>query len=197
MTNFPTHTPTGKPIIHGKISTYTAYGCRCDSCKEASRLYRTGRAMRTYDEISNHGTWSAYVSGCRCEDCRAAQSLQSRARRYGLTPDGFEALRGEQGNACAICRQPFAGLSDTVVDHDGPTHTVRGLLCRKCNTGLGMLDDDPARAAGIIAYLASPELRDSIKRGQDAGYVELSMVRVFRHPATGQTVILGPDGQPA
>src|SRR5262245_7691379 len=72
-------------------------------------------------------------------------------RRYGMSPLDYDALLTLQGGVCAICKKkPKRRL---VVDHCHSRHTVRGLLCHKCNIGLGMFDDDIDRLRAAIAYL--------------------------------------------
>ena len=75
---------------------------------------------------------------------------KERARRYGLSLDDYRAMLTRQGNACAICRKPNAHLC---IDHCHATGRVRGLLCNKCNTGLGCYDDDPGLMEAATAYL--------------------------------------------
>jgi len=72
------------------------------------------------------------------------------AKKYGLTPEAFEALLLSQGNVCAICSNRRKSMC---VDHDHSTGEVRGILCRRCNTMLGMLGDDAAWLARAISYV--------------------------------------------
>ncbi len=58
-----------------------------------------------------------------------------RKRLYGLQPEQLEFLLISQNNSCAICKAPFSETPH--VDHCHITKGVRGLLCRRCNTGLG------------------------------------------------------------
>lgn len=87
---------------------------------------------------------------------------QTRLRRYGLTPEAFDAMLEEQDGACAICVTPFEDTRDMRIDHDHaccPGRTtcgkcIRGILCHRCNSGLGYFNDDPARIRAAATYLA-------------------------------------------
>jgi hypothetical protein len=85
---------------------------------------------------------------------RAAESLRRfrcRLRRvYGLTIEDYDRMLVQQGHACTICRRKSDDKLH--IDHCHATNTVRGLLCRKCNTGLGNFDDDPDRLREGAAY---------------------------------------------
>lgn len=56
--------------------------------------------------------------------------------KYGLTVQQFEDLVKKQDGKCAICGQ----AKPLNVDHNHETEIVRGLLCTRCNTTLGVLD---------------------------------------------------------
>ena len=58
----------------------------------------------------------------------------------------------KQDGVCATCGKP--SKETLCVDHCHATGTIRGLLCRKCNTGLGCYEDDPATMITSLAYLA-------------------------------------------
>lgn len=76
---------------------------------------------------------------------------------YGLTPEDYDHILATQGNACAICHSPdpqhWSGRFQ--IDHDHETLRVRGLLCAKCNGGLGLFDDDPEKLRAAVRYLAT------------------------------------------
>ncbi len=60
-------------------------------------------------------------------------------KKYGLTEPEYEALVLGQDSRCAICgKVPNDRL---VVDHNHETGQVRGLLCRSCNSALGLLGE--------------------------------------------------------
>ncbi len=72
---------------------------------------------------------------------------------YGMTLDEYEVLVRIQGGRCAICGQPNQGGRRLVVDHDHVKGNRRGLLCGKCNFGLGQFNDSIELLAKAIAYL--------------------------------------------
>lgn len=76
---------------------------------------------------------------------------------YGLTSEEHDAMLATQDNACAICRGPFqGGPRESVVpcvDHDHATGAVRGLLCHRCNHGLGHFKDSPTSLRAAADYL--------------------------------------------
>ena len=72
--------------------------------------------------------------------------------RYGLPIERYEAALKAQGGLCAICR----GKNDSQrlhVDHCHETGEFRGLLCFKCNAGIGKLCDSIELLQAAIAYL--------------------------------------------
>lgn len=71
--------------------------------------------------------------------------------KYNMTLEAFDALSEAQGHVCKICGEPEA--PHLFVDHDHVTGEVRGLLCNKCNAGLGMFRDCPEHLENAAEYL--------------------------------------------
>ena len=96
-------------------------------------------------------------------ECAVAQNQADRGDRhrhytlakYGIGVEEYEALRLAQGNRCAICGtdDPASNAGEWHVDHCHESGAVRGLLCSRCNIGLGYFKDDPARLTAAIKYL--------------------------------------------
>jgi len=74
-------------------------------------------------------------------------------RQYGLTPESFEELLRGQGGRCAICRSAEPTSWGWHVDHCHATDRVRGVLCHRCNVGLGHFKDDPVRLRAAVEYV--------------------------------------------
>lgn len=70
---------------------------------------------------------------------------------YGITSEEYHKLVEQQNNKCAICgRNPETYLA---VDHCHKTHQIRGLLCRPCNSAIGLFNEDPVRIQNALNYL--------------------------------------------
>lgn len=65
-------------------------------------------------------------------------------RTYGITLADFERMLEAQGGRCKICDAPPPNKSlksrRLLVDHCHKTGKVRGLLCHKCNTAVGIVE---------------------------------------------------------
>ncbi len=78
-----------------------------------------------------------------------------RMWKYGISAEVFVAMLAAQNNCCGVCLKPFSedkGM-EAVVDHSHVTEMNRGLVHRKCNMALGLLQDDPVTCKLAAAYL--------------------------------------------
>ncbi len=76
---------------------------------------------------------------------------------YGISLVEYKAILAAQGGVCASCGDPpplnHSRHSNLAVDHDHQTNVVRGLLCVRCNTALGLLKEDDTRIEKLRNYL--------------------------------------------
>lgn len=78
---------------------------------------------------------------------------------YSLTVEDYRELESRQGGKCSICGAHQDDLEQCLcVDHCHKTGRVRGLLCVKCNAGVGMFSDNPKILAAAIRYLKGDKL---------------------------------------
>lgn len=138
----------------------------CSVCKED----------KDYSEFWNSKK-SKDGKGYRCKPCDTAarhsykeknrevvkvrQRNQHLEMKYGITSEEYDKMLEAQGGCCAVCgtdKPTGEGsfqrhLKNMAVDHCHETGRVRGLLCNKCNRGIGLLRDDPELLRKAADYL--------------------------------------------
>ena len=100
-----------------------------------------------------------------CKDCTNAGSRDYFKRTmYGITGSEYAQMVEEQGGRCLICLgQPDRSLH---TDHCHGTGAVRGLLCSRCNIGLGCFKEDPELLSRAVMYLIGGTLQLGLPRGE-------------------------------
>lgn len=115
-----------------------------------------------------------------CKPCHALQSKKwkleweerwgvshahhIKCRGYGITTRQYQDMLNDQDGACAICGLPETTIgrggraAPLAIDHCHTTGKVRGLLCRKCNGGIGLLRDSIDLLTSATSYLKQYEL---------------------------------------
>ena len=78
---------------------------------------------------------------------------------YNMTGEDYEYRLIFQNRRCAICGWYHREDEKLVVDHSHETGQVRGLLCHKCNVGIGMLKDNLTVLRSAVDYLDSVDGR--------------------------------------
>jgi len=107
------------------------------------------------DEKKAYAKWWAKEDRKRNPDKYKNQSL---LKQYGISLHEYNELHKAQNGKCAICGN---GESEKIngrelslaVDHCHTTGNVRGLLCNKCNQGLGCFKDDIELIQKVLTYL--------------------------------------------
>lgn len=70
------------------------------------------------------------------------QREKQRYYKYGINNEKFAQILFEQENKCAICGTQNPGKENWCLDHCHETHIVRGILCKKCNSSIGLIKDN-------------------------------------------------------
>lgn len=124
------------------------HGDVCPSCTdphaEKMRQAKTDRVIRDYHKDPQ-----------KVKRQRLARTLE----RAGLSIDWYD----RQPKICGICKSPEPGSKGWHIDHDhsccpagiraGCANCIRGLLCNRCNLGLGHFEDDVARLKAAVRWL--------------------------------------------
>lgn len=119
----------------------------CPRCKNEKRLTEFSKSMREKDGLQRE-----------CNACRTF-------RKYKILPEQYTSILLKQDNRCAIC-QVYLLVGNVAMDHDHNCcpgqvscgQCIRGILCIRCNVGLGMFKDN------VNALLAAARYLESITR---------------------------------
>lgn len=126
---------------------------RCVDCgedKPESEFYSYRRAGRKNIQRFKHCKSCATLRNARWRDSQGGSRWVRLKSRWGLTREDYERMLVVQGGMCAVCRE----REPDHVDHDHATGAVRGLLCRRCNVGLPMIENVEIRQRAL-EYLAA------------------------------------------
>lgn len=117
----------------------------------------------TQAERDASARWRARNPGRAAEIVRARRKLDPdgvrRNRldsRYGSgAADEYARLFELQGGKCAICRRARTEDGRALhLDHCHSYGDFRGLLCHRCNIGIGLFDDDIELLQAAVRYLS-------------------------------------------
>ncbi len=78
---------------------------------------------------------------------------RNRLKKYGITPEQYDAMLESQGGVCALCGGPPQYGRRLSVDHCHETDRVRGLLCSYCNTAISRVEAQPDWLIKVRRYL--------------------------------------------
>lgn len=129
---------------------------KCSTCQEFKPVSEFNK---------NKSTKTGYHNQCRAcsklwkptpEALAAARKKTrewNRLKSTGFTPEEFQEKLSNQGNVCAICGTDNPGKLDFCADHCHSTGQKRGVICRKCNAGLGHFNDNIESLKAAIEYL--------------------------------------------
>lgn len=86
---------------------------------------------------------------------KALNSKHQRKNKYGITQEEYLNLYNIHNSSCAICgiNEDQLPNKKLFLDHCHKTNIIRGLLCSKCNSALGMVDDNIEVLKKATAYL--------------------------------------------
>jgi hypothetical protein len=83
-------------------------------------------------------------------------TLHKRTKRLGMTVEEFWNMYESQKGKCVICLQDIAA-ENSAIDHNHTTGRIRGILCKSCNRGIGLLKDNSQVLNRASNYLLEQE----------------------------------------
>jgi hypothetical protein len=80
----------------------------------------------------------------------------SLIKKFGISLQEIDLIIARQGNKCLICDREFSKFSRLTsphVDHNHSTGMFRGVICGRCNVGLGHFEDSVGLLKSAVGYL--------------------------------------------
>ncbi len=145
----------GFPLILIQMKRCT----RCKELKDISAFYRNtmtrGRTPLSQCKICMAArTKEARRDPSRREKWKEYARRASIRSRYGIEPEDYDRILEKQSSVCAICRGINIGGRKLAIDHDKETKKIRGILCDRCNRGIGFMRHDKYLLQRSIEYLS-------------------------------------------
>lgn len=131
----------------------------CSQCKDCDAIRAKsnyGQKRRDYSKeyrLNNkemiRAKWKDYYAKNKIK------SAENRLKRYfNITMNDYSKMLELQNGSCAICKIDASALKKRLaVDHCHVTGAIRGLLCTRCNTGIGNFKDNINILNNAVKYL--------------------------------------------
>jgi hypothetical protein len=136
----------------------------CKDCKKGfsyskrKLLLKSGKKQCTIcGEIKPFKDFHKSKSGCgtlpHCKECAKLNPL--RFKKYNITLFDYQQMLQDQNSLCKICRTILNSSFENraCIDHDHEKGKVRALLCPRCNTMIGLANDDVNVLNDAIQFL--------------------------------------------
>lgn len=111
------------------------------------------KPISKFSAYTKKSTGVKYVKNV-CSYCKHRK--RDIKKKYGISMEDYDNMLKEQGGSCAICGSTVSYNSRRNkfdIDHCHKTGKVRGLLCNKCNKGIGYFNDDVSLLTRALEYL--------------------------------------------
>jgi hypothetical protein len=152
---------------------------KCSLCKETksfSDFYKSKQKWDGYDSwckkcklLANRKYVKHPEVAARKRAFRIKYNLNTKEKRkfvrmrhlYGLSFEEYNSLVAGQAGKCGICGESFVFDRFCHIDHCHETNIVRGLLCHKCNAGLGFFRESKEILLKAISYIEKCHQRET------------------------------------
>ena len=126
-------------------------------CKDCRRIQQKENWKIKYMDSENKKRRSEQVKKWRKENPESWY-YSRLARKFGMSKNSFsewyrKSWKIQKGRCCICNIKLIKHGQNTHVDHCHLKIQLRGILCSKCNLGIGLLKDSPEACLKAAAYL--------------------------------------------
>ena len=142
---------------------------RCGELKELTEFYKDKKSGYRYEcKVCTKIRCSEYRKNNpdKIKEGKARWELNNPDKVFNMKQSGkgvkityaeYEQMLIHQSSVCKICGGTNSSGVRLAVDHCHTTGKIRGLLCNKCNTAIGLIQDSALLAIKIAEYLLGAE----------------------------------------
>jgi len=140
-------------------SAFSVNQSQCKSCRSATQRAWRERNPGREDESNrkwrekNSDRLKSKATKWQKENPTKVIETSWRSGGIDLSWEGYLMLLEQQEFSCAICGEKHTEGKKLQVDHCHSTGKIRGLLCHRCNKGLGFFRDSADSLNRAIDYL--------------------------------------------
>ena len=138
---------------------YDWSGLRCKECVRVVRnRWRKNNPNKMKAQRERWRNREGNIEKKRIRNRRWRKAQPGRHRNCRITKKQYDDMLYSQNGVCVICGEPettyrWGRIIALAIDHNHETGEIRGLLCTKCNSGLGCFRDNANILASAISYL--------------------------------------------
>jgi len=118
----------------------------CNEIKVLSDFYK----YKNKDKIRYH----SICDNCKKEVFKKYQKNTGRFKKHGITKEIYDKMMELQSGKCFICENDYDVL---YIDHNHDTSIIRKLLCRDCNSALGLIKENKKTINNMKKYIEEHE----------------------------------------
>ena len=136
------------------ISHFAPEGYQCRECRnEKQRAYYAALPEDVRIARQKNGEYQRNYRANNLEKVKELSRKTHIMRKFGLTIEEYDVMFSAQNGVCAICEDTCATGYRLAVDHNHTTGKIRALLCKNCNTAIGLLKENTDTMTKAIKYL--------------------------------------------
>ena len=126
---------------------------KCNMIKGRNEFYRDSNRSDLMSAFCKPCTNKRNSEWREANPHKAKESQRGTRRKleYGLSKEEYNCLIEQQEYLCCICKCSID--NGAAVDHCHSSGKIRGILCRQCNSGLGLFKDNIVSLQNAIDYL--------------------------------------------
>ncbi len=131
--------------------------CECCNKEKPTRFHNTATKCQDCAKLEwkkNKATRRALKRKSNPDKAHKKDFGYDLMKNYGISYDEYKTMYQNQKGCCDCCGTHESKFKRKLhVDHDHETGQVRGLLCTRCNPGIGYFEDSIEKLEMAVAYL--------------------------------------------